>query len=494
LPDGAVVSQIDAAMRQRWSEHAVALPTPIADSAWQQRVFRVVLGREPTDADVARFGKVSTADQRSRMVASLLGSEVYLEEFARHWSQYLTDVFLSAESVTDSGLARREGMLQYFRRALLDGRSFDRIAEDLLTASGSGLPGAADYNGAANFLLARGEGNFERATADTARLLLGRNVECQQCHDDLSGGNRQQREFWELNSFFRQLAVVRDPETKTGRLTESDFLGDDKQDGRNALVFFEQSDGVLKSAFPAFAGQAELPRSGLLAEVNRRRLLARCVENSPEFRRAMTNRVWAGIFGSGLAPVDNLSSADSPARRLLDELAGQFAAHQFNLRKFITWGVLSEPFAVPSAGQLVSVAARGPALFHRFNERASGSRRPVHESLLAATKGFGTSEVNAAAAKVDQPTVNRNGKLVVDSPPAAALFDATPASSDPLVSKVLANSRLTNPQKAAHLFQLVLHRQPTRRELDVVEKLLEKAGDRPESAWNAIWSALQAAN
>ena len=172
--------------------------------------------------------------------------------------------------------------------------------------------------------------------------------------------------------------------------------------------------------------------------MNRRELLARCVTASPEFRQAIANRLWAAVFGNGLAPVDDLSSVDSSSRILLDELADQFAAHQFNPRHVIAWAVLSEPFTVPNGDQSMSMAVRGPALFHRFIDRRPVSHRPVHESLLAAAKNFGqNSPSSATTAKVDQTpsTTTKNGKTKLESPNEKSLFDATPASADPLVRK-----------------------------------------------------------
>jgi hypothetical protein len=175
LPSQLVVEKINSAIRALWSQNELSAPARISDAAWRQRTFQVLLGRDPTDADLARFGRTATHAQREQLVTSLMSSEPYIEEFARRWGTVLTAAFLT-DDIDDVSAANRDGMSQYFRRAILEGRRFDDVAKDLLTATGSGQPGTTDYNGAANYLLARVDGKLAQATADTSRLLLGRNI------------------------------------------------------------------------------------------------------------------------------------------------------------------------------------------------------------------------------------------------------------------------------------------------------------------------------
>ena len=60
--------------------------------------------------------------------------------------------------------------------------------------------------------------------------------------------------------------------------------------------------------------------------------------DNPYFARAAVNRIWAYFFGTGLVePVDEMVGGQSTASHpeLLDELARQFAAHQFDLKFLI---------------------------------------------------------------------------------------------------------------------------------------------------------------
>ena len=496
LSDEEIVGQINSAIRSQWTANKLSVPSFISNQDWQRRVFQVVLGREPTEEESKKFAATPAKmvlQSRSELLVALTSSDGYVEQFAHRWSEILTDVYLSRDLLDGGTAANRVGMLHYFRRALLDRRPFDRVATELLTATGSGIPGDAAYNGAANFLLARTGGRLEHATADTARMFLGRNVGCQQCHADPRDERRSQQEFWELNTFFRQLVAARTADSPATKLSDADFLGEDQKDGRNAIVFYELPDGVLKGAFPAFPGQLDLPKSGMVAEVNRRELLAKCVAESREFRQATANRLWSAVMGQGLVPADDLQAGAPEYRELLNGLADQFAAHQFDPRRVITWAALSEPFSAPESDLLAT------AHFQRFQGQHQGQRVAVQESLLAASKSFGQLNTNAATtAKVDTKPKNigKNGKVVLEPPtPSRSLISdgATPTARapDPLVLRILADQKLSAKQKADHLFQFVLHRQPRQREMEIVEQLIQQSGEKPDAAWNAVWNALQ---
>ena len=71
--------------------------------------------------------------------------------------------------------------------------------------------GRSDENGATNFLLAHLNDQATPATAVTARLFLGQQVHCTQCHDHPFAKERSQQEFWSLNAFFKQAERKRMP-------------------------------------------------------------------------------------------------------------------------------------------------------------------------------------------------------------------------------------------------------------------------------------------
>src|SRR5690606_16932228 len=150
------------------------------------------------------------------------------------------------------------------------------------------------------------------ATAKTAQLFLGMQVQCTQCHNH-PFNDWKQNQFWELNAFFRQIDRRGPrrprPNSPASVLTDKDFAGE-RGSGNNideAIIFYELRNGQMKSAFPVFVDGQEIPKSGRLSEVNRRDELARMVTKSPYMSQAIVNRVWAHFFGYGFTkPVDDM--------------------------------------------------------------------------------------------------------------------------------------------------------------------------------------------
>ena len=120
----------------------------------------------------------------------------------------------------------------------------------------------------------------------------------------------------------------------TVKLVNADFTGQ-AGGSRDGDVFYETPDGLLKTALPRFLDGTDIPASGELAKVDRRRELARLVVQSDDLAKALVNRLWSQIFGYGFTwPVDDLGPNASPSQpKVLDRLATEFAAHDFDLKQ-----------------------------------------------------------------------------------------------------------------------------------------------------------------
>ena len=88
---------------------------------------------------------------------------------------------------------------------------------------------AENFNGASNFLVGGLEENGVLATAKTAQIFLGLQVQCTQCHNHPFNDWKQDA-FWSMNAFFRQTKPTRlsdrGDDMQTVRLDDTDFAGD----------------------------------------------------------------------------------------------------------------------------------------------------------------------------------------------------------------------------------------------------------------------------
>jgi hypothetical protein len=467
------------------------------------------LGRAPTADELKGLADDKAANRRQKLVERLLTQANYTAEYARHWSVIWTTVFLGKSGGQPGSLASRDELEKYFAPALAANKPFNQIAQELLTATGSARPGSEDYNPAVNFLLDAMDANATVATSRVARVLLGHQLQCAQCHNHPSQ-DWTQEQFWALNAFLRQMRA--DQQAGSPRLVNVDFRGEGRGSG-NGDVFYQTPEGSMKTAFPRFIDGTEIPASGELAAVDRRQELARLVLQSDDLPRALVNRVWAQFFDYGFTrPVDDLGPNASPSQpQVLDRLATEFAAHDYDLKRLIRWTVLSDSFNRSS--KLTDLASKDmpeegePALFSRYYARPPRAAEAFN-SLVQASRIRRTAANNSDVekARLDwlaqynrAPSTTgtaKTGKAVKASEPSLMIKTDDPihraASGDPTgLVKRFAASSMPFEKKVEHLFLTTLARQPQAREQRAAAELLRAGRDRQAAALEDIWWALQ---
>jgi hypothetical protein len=498
-PDAQIVSFVNAELSRVWKDSGVK-PTPSAtDAEWCQRLFVRVLGRAPTADEQKSLAADSTKTRREKLVERLLTQPSYVEELANHWSMVLTSVFLG-RSGGRSGPASREELEKYFAAALRARNSYDHIAEELLTATGSPREGSEAYNPAVNFLLDGLDANATVPTARVARVMLGHQLQCAQCHSHPTQ-QWSQEQFWALDACFRQLKV--DRQGGAVKLVTAAPRGV----GGNYATY-ETPDGLMKSVSPRFIDGTEI---SVGEGSDPRRDLARLVVDSDDFAKAAVNRIWAHLFDYGFTrPVDDLGPHASPtAPAVLDRLATEFVAHDFDLKQVIRWAVLSEPFTRSS--KLADLASKDmpeegeAALFSRFYarpSRAAGVFNGLVEANRIRSMASSRSDVEQAriAWLANQAPASKGGKNAAPAPGPSVLMPGSDplhrsVSGDPTgLVKKLAGSNLALDKQVEHLFLVALARPPMPREQQAAQQLLRTAQGNQAAVLEDIWWALQNSN
>src|SRR6516162_7020590 len=203
--------EIDALIAKEQAATKVTPSPKTTDEQFLRRVMLDLTGQLPLPADITEFAADKDPNKRAKMIDQLLASD----DYAKHWARYWRDVF--AAKVTDR-LA--QGMVVHFEAWLTEqfreNRHWDAMAKEMLTSKGQ-IPirfgpaqGEADAkNGAAFFLLSyMGNDATNDRAAETARIFLGIQIQCAQCHDHpFDGWKRVQ--FHELAGYFARVREQR---------------------------------------------------------------------------------------------------------------------------------------------------------------------------------------------------------------------------------------------------------------------------------------------
>src|SRR6185436_14478084 len=191
---GAGLPAIDPLIETLWREVKVTPAPPADDGAFLRRVSLDLIGRVPTLGETKALPADAGADRRARAVDRLLGSH----EFAEHWGDLYADLLFGQERKA-AKLERQYDPQSWLVKAFEDNRRYDEIARELITATGD-----LRSNGAVGFITARarGGGGPEAVTGAAARIFLGLQIQCAQCHDHPYDKRWKQEDFYGLVAYF----------------------------------------------------------------------------------------------------------------------------------------------------------------------------------------------------------------------------------------------------------------------------------------------------
>jgi hypothetical protein len=509
--DHEIVAFVNATLRDSWDANKVTPAPPATDAEFCRRAYLRLIGRIPNAEELSSFTANASPDKRAVLVDTLLYGEQYAAEFERYWATQWSNTLIGrSPAFEQNGLASVEGLRQYLQAAIHANKPFDEITFELISATGSAKPGAPDFNGATNFLLASQNEDATLATSRTARIFLGKQLQCAQCHNH-PFNEWTQHQFWALNAFFRQMDVERDRTSQTARLLNKDFRGE-SGDPQEADVFYEQRNGQLKVAYPEFVDGTAIPRDGAVREIDRRAAVAQMIAASDDLSLATVNRTWAHFLGYGFtSPVDDMGAHNPPTHpKVLDRLAQEFKAHNYDTKSLLRWIALSEPFGLSSkmeAKNLLDAPQLGTApLFSRYYTRQMQAEE-LYESLVAAAE---IAQRGGSQQEKDQARLAWLGQfsqsLKTDEGDEEHRFDGAIGQSLMMMNgelmqqaissehsellKRVAASKMTPREKIEHLFLTAIARKPTKRELEVTLKLVGNYADVNDALSDVWWALL----
>jgi hypothetical protein len=478
-PDaGELAALIDQQIETRLEAERVPPVAAADDAEFLRRIYLDLHGVIPTAAEAADFLADKRPDRRARLVDTLVSHPRYGEHLADLWQGYLIS------PLADDRRLRAD----QFRKWLADqfnARSWDRIAAELLTASGK-----MDENPAVIYLI---EGRLPRTVPDltdvTSRYFLGVRLSCAQCHDHPFVAWKQQ-DFWGMAAFFSQVQTPRKPKLvyQVGIQDYPELTLDSLKDGA--------PDGFVSHP-PTFLGGDRLRTDE--HPTNRAALAAWLISaENPYFARAMVNRTWWRLFGRGLVnPVDDMHAANPATHpELLDLLAQRFAESGFD-HKFLTRAIV-----LSHAYQRTSRTADAPdnqaALFGRMSVKVLSAEQ-LYDSLVTilgspARKQSGGPQGDWRAEFVQffsddgdpDPTAYRRGIPHL----------LRQMNSDQFAGRSLAAlaTRLATPERsddvATGLFLTVLSRPPTTQEQELFHAHVDRVGSVETATREFGWALL----
>lgn len=498
---------IDQQIRQGWQDNEIEASAAASDEEWVRRIYLDLLGRIPTMEEARKFLADESPRKRSVLTEELLEHEDYVRNFTTVWSN----------NCIGRGAPQRvsrTGMEKFFREAFARNRPWNEIVVDIVTASGH-----YEENGAVNYTLAQMQNADEgvQLTAMTARLFLGLQVQCTQCHNH-PFNKWQQDQFWEYNSFFRQVGKVdhRKLDPNTGRMV--DDYSEVVWQEFSGPVYYEKRSGVMQVAYPRFQGLEVDPGVGVDRRVEFGKLITQPVDGAPpQIAQAMVNRTWSHFFGYGFTrPVDDMGP-HNPASHpdLLERLSREFVAANYDVKELIRWIVSSEAYGLtsqyndknkiddPGAGEV-------PLFSHMYLKSMQAEQ--MYDSLIVASNahksgrgGWGAQEEQRRLWMQQFVVAFENDENDESTTFNGTIPQALMMMNSELMDKACSVERgsflfesMSSPgneaQKIQELYLAALSRNPTKTEIGKVQKMLKSYGNQRLMGYQDLFWALLNSN
>jgi hypothetical protein len=361
----ALAATIDERIAAAWDKDVQ--PAPLADDAeFFRRIHLDLAGRIPSVTEVRDFLDDDRPDKRRLWVERILRTDpddpsyrdAYVEHFTNVWRAWLL-------SHTDQQAQFQQPALEaWLRHRLRANVGYDRLVRELLTQPVGGNQGPGAGEGSAAVFYQANQFKPENLAGSTARLFLGVKLECAQCHDHpFDKWTRTQ--FWQYAGFFTDV-------TPQGRQGQRAPRGEIKIPGKDKVVQARFIDGK-EPQWKDKTGTRPTLAEWMTAADN------------PFFARAVVNRLWGYLFGSGLDDPADGSSPESPAahKELLEELARQFVVHKHDLKFLIR--AITASRAYQRTSTVSHPSQKDPRRFARMPLRGL-SPEQLFDSLAEATE------------------------------------------------------------------------------------------------------------
>ena len=327
---------VDLCIDARLQESDTIPAPPAGEATLVRRTTLDLVGRFPTVREVRNYLSSDSTAKRVEMVERLLGSPA----FVRHQANQL-NTLLNHDN---------EDMTGFLRLAVSEHRSWDHVFRELMVG---------DAAGADQFLKSRVQ-DLDRLANDASVIFFGVNISCAQCHDHPLVGEWTQEHFYGMKSFFsrtfenggfvgeRDYGKVKYKTTAGEEMTaKMVFLTGTMVDEPAAVEPNEEQKKALESALEAAKEKKEPPPRPSFSRREQLIDVALREGENAYFSQAIVNRMWYRLFGWGLVmPLDQLHP-ENPASHpeLLEWLANDLVAHQYDLRRLLRGLVLSRAYA-----------------------------------------------------------------------------------------------------------------------------------------------------
>ncbi|MEZ6058371.1 MAG: DUF1549 domain-containing protein [Planctomycetaceae bacterium] len=202
-----VAADVDRLLEASFAKQQVTPAAICDDETFLRRVTLDIVGTVPTPNEITLFGLDSDPLKRAKLVDQLLASPKYGE----NWGSLFREVIFSRATEERARIGQQK-FEDWLAESLNKGRPWNELVTEILTATGNSAE-----DGRTAFMMAH-TGNAEELAGETARIFLGIQLQCANCHDHPTDAWKREQ-FHELAAYFPRVQVRADLQARPPTFT-----------------------------------------------------------------------------------------------------------------------------------------------------------------------------------------------------------------------------------------------------------------------------------
>lgn len=309
---------IDLWVNDYFKQNNIAWKNVVEDRVFLRRIYLDIIGLLPSPEEIDSYSKDFRADKDEIWVRKLLDRD---DDFAQHWMTFWNDALRNDYTGTGYITKGRYNITDWLYKSIKNNKPYDQFVRELLnpTESSKGFIEGIRWRGTVN----ASQMPEMQAAQNVGQVILGLNLKCASCHDSFISDWKLEEAYAFANIFADTTLEVSRCEKPIGKMAGTKILWEE----------FGEIDSTLN-------------RSGKLKQ------LAEYLVQPTNGRmyRTIVNRVWKQMMGRGIVePVDEMDNAPW-SQDLLDWLASDFVAKDYDLKELIFLIATSKSYRSPSVG------------------------------------------------------------------------------------------------------------------------------------------------
>lgn len=191
-----VAARVDEIIQAEMTRSSASAAPRCNDADFLRRVSFDIAGTSPSPQDVTLFGLDPNPNKRQQVVDRLLQTP----DYATNWARYWRDVIFMRATETRARLAQK-AFETWMTEQIQSNKPWHETVTAMLTATGD----VSEVGQTALVYAQRGEP--DEVAAETARIFLGIQIQCANCHDHPTDSWKREQ-FHGLAAFFPRIQVL----------------------------------------------------------------------------------------------------------------------------------------------------------------------------------------------------------------------------------------------------------------------------------------------